>query len=201
MSLIGFDERKLAKPDPRSGKLVKGWGRYVIIEHDDGSKSLYAHLRKDAVKVAAGSIVSAGTVLALSDNSGGSQAAHLHVEYAPDGQIFKKPSKANADACIGTNVSGNVQVRDNGALADDAFAVAVNGKPICTTTIGASNRCSIGALRPGSATLSITATVAPDDVGTYEITLSGGLTFQDGSVTVSGTMAQGATASFVILVP
>ena len=199
--LIGFDERPLAKPDPRSGKLIKGWGRYIIIEHEDGSKSLYAHLQKDGVKVAVNETVSAGSIIALSDDSGGSQAPHLHVEYAPNGEIFKKPSKVNADSCIGNAVSGNIQVRDNGSAADDAFSVAVSGKTICTTNIGASNSCSLGALRTGSATLSIKATVAPDDVGTYEIILSGGLAFQDGSVAVSGTLPQGTTASFIIGIP
>jgi len=145
--LIGFDERPLAKPDPRSGKLIKGWGRYIIIEHEDGSKSLYAHLQKDGVKVALNETVSAGSIIALSDDSGGSQAAHLHVEYVPNGEIFKKPSKVNADSCIGNAVSGNIQVSDNGSAADDAFSVAVNGKTICTTNIGASNSCSLGALR------------------------------------------------------
>ncbi len=123
------------------------------------------------------------------------------MEYAPNGEIFKKGSKADPHACIGQNIDGNVQVRDNGNLADDAFSVPINGKQICTTAIGASNRCSIGALRSGTASLSITATVAPDDVGTYEITLSGGLTFQDGGSMVSGTIRQGASATFVVRVP
>ena len=199
--LIGFDERTLKKPDPRSGKLIKGWGQYIIIEHEDGSKSLYAHLQKGSIKVSAQQSVAAGATIALSNDSGGSQAPHLHVEYAPNGEIFKRPSKANADACIGKNISGNVQVRDNGSIADDAFLVVINGRMICETNIGAANSCSIGALRSGSAVLSVTATIAPDDVGTYEVTLSGGLTFQDGSVTVSGSVPQGATASFIILIP
>jgi len=181
--------------------MVKGWGNYVVITHNDGSKSLYAHLQTGDIKVSAGESVTAGETIALSDNSGGSQASHLHVEYAPNGEIFSKGSKIDPNACIGNNVNGAVQVRDNGSLADDAFSVSVNGKQICVTAIGASNSCAIGALRSGNATLSITATIAPDDVGTYEIALSGGITFLDGSSTVSGTMGQGATVSFVITIP
>jgi hypothetical protein len=45
VSKIGFDSRPLPRPDPRSGKTVKGWGNYVVITHTDGSKSLYAHLQ------------------------------------------------------------------------------------------------------------------------------------------------------------
>ncbi|MFN3789806.1 peptidoglycan DD-metalloendopeptidase family protein [Massilia sp.] len=198
---VGFDERPLPEPDPRSGKRVKGWGNYVVIEHGGGSKSLYAHLQTGDIKVSVGDTVTAGEAIALSDNSGGSQASHLHVEYAPSGEIFRKGSKVDPHACIGQNIDGNVQVRDNGTLADDAFSVSINGRQICTTAIGAANRCSIGALRSGTASLSITATVAPDNVGTYEITLSGGLTFQDGGSMVSGTIGQGASATFVISAP
>ncbi|MDP3669709.1 MAG: PKD domain-containing protein [Telluria sp.] len=201
VSKIGFDSRPLPRPDPRSGKMVKGWGNYVVITHNDGSKSLYAHLQTGDIKVSAGESVTAGETIALSDNSGGSQASHLHVEYAPNGEIFSKGSKIDPNACIGNNVNGAVQVSDNGTLADDAFSVSVNGKQICVTAIGASNSCAIGALRSGNATLSITATIAPDDVGTYQIALSGGITFLDGSSTVSGTMGQGATVSFVIAIP
>lgn len=137
----------------------------------------------------------------MSDNSGGSQVPHLHVEYAPDDEIFKKGSKTDPNACIGKNIDGNVRVRDNGNIADDAFALSVNGRQICVTATGASNSCAIGAPRSGIVTLSITATIAPDNVGTYEIILSGGITFQDGSSTVSGTIGQGASASFIVTIP
>ena len=200
VSKVGFDSRPLPRPDPRSGKMVKGWGNYVVITHTDGSKSLYAHLQTGDIKVSVGESVTAGETIALSDNSGGAQASHLHVEYAPNGEIFKNGSKTDPNSCIGKNVNGSIQVSDNGPVADDAFSVSINGRQICTTEIGASNTYAMGALRYGNATLSITATIAPDDVGTYGIALSGGITFQDGSSTVSGTMGQGATVSFVIII-
>ena len=198
---IGFDERPLAEPDPRSGKTVKGWGNYIVIKHEDGSKSLYAHLQTGDIKVKAGQKISAGDPIALSDNSGGSEAPHLHVEYAPNGEIFKKGSKVNPNACIGSNVDGSIQVSDNGTAADDAFSISFNGKAICSTTIGATNNCALGALRSGTATLTITATIAPDNIGTYEIALSGGIKFSDASTKVSGTLAQGGSASFTIVIP
>lgn len=201
--VVGNDERPLQKPDPRSGKLVKGWGRYVVIEHTDGSKSLYAHLEpaQRGIKVAVGSDIKAGAVIALSDNSGGSEAPHLHVEYAPNGEIFKKASKVDANACVSNTATGNITVSDNGNLADDAFGIAVNGKQVCVTTIGATNTCAVGALRAGTASLTITAVIAPDNVGTYLIALSSGLTFQNGTTSVSGTIAQGGSATFVLKIP
>jgi len=198
---IGFDEKPLPEPDPRSGKMVKGWGRYVVVKHQDGSKSLYAHLQQDGVQKQVGDPVSRGDIIALSDNSGGSSGPHLHVEYAPNGKIYDRPSKADPEACVSQNVTGSITVRDNGSLADDAFAVAINGLTVCRTTIGASNTCGVGNLRPGSATLTITALIAPDDVGTYEITLAQGLTFSDGSISRSGTISEGGSTSFTINIP
>lgn len=196
---IAFDERPLPRPDPRSGKTVKGWGRYVVVRHTDGSKTLYAHLQDTALAV--NEPVTRGEIIGHSDNTGGSSGPHLHVEYAPNGEIFVKASKVDPEACIGQNVTGSITVRDNGSLADDAFRVAINGLVVCQTTIGASNTCGVGGLRPGTATLTITAVVAPDDVGTFEITLGSGLTFSGGSTSASGTLPQGGSMSFTIIIP
>jgi cysteine-rich repeat protein len=96
---VGFDERPLPKPDPRSGKLVKGWGHYIVVEHLDGSKTLYAHLQ-DNISLKKDDPVSRGDPIGFSDNSGGSEKDHLHVEYAPNGKIFDKASKIDPKSCI-----------------------------------------------------------------------------------------------------
>jgi murein DD-endopeptidase MepM/ murein hydrolase activator NlpD len=198
---VGFDERPLTKPDPRSGKLVKGWGRYVVVRHVDGSRSLYAHLEVSGTAVTEGATVSRGDLLAISDNSGGSEAPHLHVEYAPNGKIYERASKADPNACIGRTINGSITVRDNGSLADDAFLVAINGLTVCQTAIGASNTCAVGNLRPGTATLALTVVIAPDDIGTFEVTLANGITFSDGTTSRSGSPPQGATVAFTIVIP
>ena len=72
------------------------------------------------------------------------------------------------EPCIDQNVSGSITVRDNGFLADDAFSVSLDGLIVCVTAIGASNTCGIGNLRSGTATLTLVAVIAPDNVGTYE---------------------------------
>ncbi|NHC12999.1 M23 family metallopeptidase [Motilibacter deserti] len=179
---------------------VTGWGNYVVVRHADGSKSLYAHLLPDG-RVAQGATVTAGQVIAQSDNSGSSTGPHLHLEYAPNGQIYDKAAKVDPQPCIGQNVEGSITVRDNGTLADDAFTVRVEGLVVCRTTIGASNTCAVGSLRPGQRTLSLTADIAPDDVGTYEITLGRGLTFSTGGTSASGVVGQGDTATYTIVVP
>ncbi len=198
---IGFDARPLPKPDPRSGKTVKGWGKYVIIKHKDDSRSLYAHLQDNGVAVIVGQPVTKGEKIASSDNSGGSSGPHLHVEYAPNGKIYDKASKVDPEPCINSNATGGITVRDNGSVADDAFTVLINGLQVCSTTIGASNTCAVGNLRSGTATLTIIANIAPDDVGTYEVTLSDGLTFSDGTTVRSSTLPQDGSASFPINIP
>lgn len=178
-----------------------GWGQYIVVRHSDGSRSLYAHLELGSATVSPGDSLSAGDVIGASDTSGTATGPHLHIEYAPNGQIFNNDGKVDPVPCIGGNVSGSITVRDNGFLADDAFIVALDGREVCRTAIGASNTCAVGNLRPGTATLTLTAFIAPDNVGTYEITLAEGLTFSDGSTLRSGTLPQGGSVSFAIDIP
>ena len=175
-------------------------GYMVVVRHTDGSASSYMHLQQGSA-VAAGTPVAAGQRIAGADSTGQVTGPHLHLEYAPNGQIFQNDQKVDPMECIGATVSGSITVGDNGALADDAFSVAINGLVVCTTTIGATNTCGIGNLRPGIATLTITVVIAPDDVGTYAITLGDGLTFAGGGTFVSNVLPQGGSTSYQITIP
>lgn len=53
-----------------------GYGDMIVITHNDGSQTLYAHLSK--VDVSVGDTVSQGEVIGLSGNSGKSTGPHLH---------------------------------------------------------------------------------------------------------------------------
>jgi murein DD-endopeptidase MepM/ murein hydrolase activator NlpD len=55
-----------------------GYGDYVVIQHPNGTQTLYAHLSQ--VYVSAGSNVVQGQVLGLSGRTGKSTGAHLHFE-------------------------------------------------------------------------------------------------------------------------
>ncbi|MBI5644684.1 M23 family metallopeptidase [Candidatus Kaiserbacteria bacterium] len=55
-----------------------GYGRYVVIQHDNGSQTLYAH--QSNVIVNAGQHVVQGQVIGYVGNSGRSTGAHLHFE-------------------------------------------------------------------------------------------------------------------------
>lgn len=54
------------------------FGRLVVIAHNYGFETVYAHLKK--LKVVPGQIIKKGDIIALSGNSGRSAAAHLHYE-------------------------------------------------------------------------------------------------------------------------
>ncbi len=62
----------------------QGHANYLIIYHEDGTFSYYAHLEQNGVMVKLGEQVKAGQVIALSGNTGWSSGPHLHFEvYKP----------------------------------------------------------------------------------------------------------------------
>lgn len=65
-----------------------GYGRFVRIDHPDGSQTVYGHLKEFYVEVGqkvTRTALAQGTILGLSDNTGRSTGSHLHVGYRPPG--------------------------------------------------------------------------------------------------------------------
>lgn len=175
------------------------YGETIIVRHTNGGATLYAHLEQRLAQ--AGATVTRGQQIGVSDNTGQSTGPHLHFEYVPNGQIIQSKNRIDPDACVNTLASGSITVRDNGNIADDAFEVYLDGILIGSTAIGASNTLAINNLIPGNHTLRLVAIVAPDNVGTYEIRLSDGLTFAGSLSVVSGVISQGGSATYTIVVP
>lgn len=175
------------------------FGETIIVRHDDGGATLYAHLQHRDVQN--GQRVTQGQRIGTSNNTGLSQAPHLHMEYVPNGQIIQSKSRIDPDACMDAQGSGSVTVSDSGSLADDAFGVAIDGFSIGQTAIGASNTLAISNLKVGQHTLTLHVLVAPDNVGTYTVMLNDGLKFADGSTVKSGSAPAGATLSWGFVVP
>lgn len=63
----------------RTGYAVTGYGKFVIIQHEDGSGTVYAHLKQ--VTIADYAKVKQGDVIGLSGNTGNSTGPHLHFEW------------------------------------------------------------------------------------------------------------------------
>lgn len=56
----------------------KGYGKYVVIRHDNGLETVYGHLSKQLVEE--NQLVKAGEVIGLGGNTGRSTGSHLHFE-------------------------------------------------------------------------------------------------------------------------
>ncbi|RMX05731.1 hypothetical protein D8I35_11175 [Corticibacter populi] len=95
----------------------------------------------------------------------------------------------------------SIVVNDNGNVADDIFEVALDGTVVGRTNKGGSGQFRLKDLRPGERTLTLTTIEDDAPPGTYEITLSDGLTFANGSTYRSGTLSLGASTSFTVIVP
>ena len=69
------------KDNDKSGK---SWGNFVKIKHNDGTYTLYAHL-KNGIKVKNGQNVKQGDQIGNMGNTGDSKGNHLHYEVYIDG--------------------------------------------------------------------------------------------------------------------
>lgn len=73
----------------RKGRVVfagerRGYGGTVIVEHDNGDRTMYGH--NSLVRVTSGELVESGTVVAFSGNTGRSTGPHVHFELISSGQ-------------------------------------------------------------------------------------------------------------------
>lgn len=68
------------------------YGNYVMLEHGNGVRTLYAHIKYGTIKVKKGDIVEQGQVLGYMGASGNAYGAHLHFEVRVNGkQVNPKP--------------------------------------------------------------------------------------------------------------
>jgi murein DD-endopeptidase MepM/ murein hydrolase activator NlpD len=72
------------------GNRGDGYGNKVIIDHQNGYRTLYAHL--DSISVQPGQTVSRGGKIGVMGSTGNSTGVHLHIEVTKNGQLVN-PSK------------------------------------------------------------------------------------------------------------
>lgn len=178
-----------------------GFGYYVVLKHNDGSKTLYAHLLENSTDhLSVGISIKKGEFLSQANSSGGVKGPHLHLQYAPNGEIYEEDAVTDPFPCINANLEGQITISDNGTLADDAFSLTLDGILIGATDIGASNTFAINNLRRGEHTIRIDATIVPDDVGTMQVDLGEGVAFSDNTKSRSVAMDPGGSVEYTITV-
>ena len=110
-----------------------GYGNYIIIKHDDGNFTLYAHLSKDSINVLAGDVVDQGQVIAKLGHSGSSTGPHLHFEmrggensntHRIDPLKYVDPKDPRKNVTTSTNCSQS----KNKDLADEFVDLALKQK-------------------------------------------------------------------------
>lgn len=98
----GYTWWKIDFDQPVSGREIDGWvanqsiastcysyGKWIMVKHDNGLSTLYAHL--DLIKVTVGQRVSLGETIGYSGNTGYSTGPHLHFSvYATQGVRIEK---------------------------------------------------------------------------------------------------------------
>lgn len=83
------------------------WGKWILVDHDNGLSSLYAHL--SSIIVSRGQKVGVGEVIALSGNTGITTGPHLHFTlYASQGVKTGKYGtyKPGGSGCAATDATG-----------------------------------------------------------------------------------------------
>lgn len=75
--VTGDDVMVMLDGKVRAVKTFPGLGKTVVVRHDNGLETVYAHLSKQLVK--ADDIVTKGTVIGKGGNTGNSTGSHLHL--------------------------------------------------------------------------------------------------------------------------
>lgn len=114
-----------------------GYGNFVMIEHDDGTITLYAHMYENTITVSYGDTVKAGQVIGKMGSSGNSTGMHLHFEVRVGGQRVdpmnyiseenKRPKKQTTTYVEGNENTQTVCLTLKNAGYSDVAVAAIMG--------------------------------------------------------------------------
>ncbi|MFT9598756.1 peptidoglycan DD-metalloendopeptidase family protein [Mesobacillus sp.] len=76
-----------------AGNKGDGYGNKIIIDHNNGYRTMYAHLA--SISVSVGQTVSRGSSIGIMGTTGNSTGIHLHLEVYQNGKIIDPLSKLN----------------------------------------------------------------------------------------------------------
>ena len=193
--------KDLSEPVSRTGLAKRGAGRYVVVQQGDGSKTLYAHLLEGSTNnLTPGMTITKGAIIGKADSTGGVTGPHLHLQYAPDGDIFNKASSRDPNPCIicSSQDTTPITIFGSDAPIDESQYSATGGTVPYTWTISKGSITQDGVVtvlgQCGTATITVTdacGTTQQKDIAlttyTYQIPISGPDAPTDGSqYTASG---------------
>ena len=130
----------------------RGYGKYLVIRHDNGLETVYGHLSKQLVKE--NQLVKAGEVIGLGGNTGRSTGSHLHFEtrflgqdidptrmfdfpnqdIVADTYTYYKPGSRKGSKTEGSNSSSEIRyyrVRKGDTLSKIAARQGVSVRRLC----------------------------------------------------------------------
>jgi len=91
---VGTPVRAISKGRVVFAGARRGYGSTVIVEHNNGDRTLYGH--NSIIRVQSGDLVESGTVVAFSGNSGRSTGPHVHFEQLPSGRPVIETAETEA---------------------------------------------------------------------------------------------------------
>lgn len=81
----------------KNARGTASYGNFVKIKHDDGTKSLYAHLKPGSVSVKTGERISEGDKIGTMGNTGNAHGVHLHFEIRNSDETRVNPANYMAN--------------------------------------------------------------------------------------------------------
>ena len=90
-----------------------GFGNYVVVQHEDGIRTIYGHLESVNKSLKIGQYIKAGAFLGIEGTTGRSTGIHLHIEArkAP----YLTTNRINIAEYLGViNAKGNVELTQKG---------------------------------------------------------------------------------------
>lgn len=116
------------------------YGNFVKIRHDDGTKSLYAHLKPGSVSVKTGERINEGDKIGTMGNTGNAHGVHLHFEVRNPDETRVNPadymaSKKQAEPVLESGIKED-NSSDSVSSSDSPIPSLDNGTTKNVTTSG-----------------------------------------------------------------
>lgn len=193
----------------RAGTVTKGysatgWGYWVKIAHNNGLKTLYAHMQNES---SVSGTVAQGAIIGKVGSTGASTGAHLHFEVynSNDVRIDPMPYLHGVNPTATKNfkiVDGPLTIRASASTSSASYGTLANGASVSITNIQVGGSYIFGKISSGthSGRWIAIGTVAGDvyatDLNSTWMVIDGPLTIRASASTSStsyGTIANGTT--------